>query len=50
MSILPLMLQGGLVGMIAGWSYPAAEWQFWAIIIANSILTAAYGAMKAAES
>lgn len=49
MSILPLVIQGGLVGMIAGLAYPNHTWEFWATIVANSILTAVYGAMKAYE-
>lgn len=49
MSILPLVIQGALIGMIAQMAYPGHGWEFWAAIAANSILTAAYGAMKAAE-
>lgn len=49
MSVFPLVIQGALVGMLTGWAYPVTEWQFWAICIANSVLTAGYGAMRAYE-
>lgn len=44
MSILFLMLQGGLIGVVAGWAYPDWEWQFFAILLANALLTVGYGA------
>ncbi len=50
MSFIPLMIQGGLVGMIAGMAYPNSTWEFWAVIVANSVLTVAYGAFRATES
>ncbi len=50
MSIIPLMIQGALVGMLTGLAYPVTEWQFWAICIANSVLTAGYGAMRNVEA
>ena len=50
MSYIPLMIQGGLVGFMAGQTFPDHGWQFWLAIIVNAILTALYGAMKADEN
>lgn len=43
MATLFLVLQGGLVGMLAGYIYPDWTWDFYAIIIANTVLTLGYG-------
>lgn len=50
MSYIPLMIQGGLVGFMAGQTFPDQGWQFWLAIIVNAILTALYGAMKVNEN
>lgn len=49
MSYIPLMIQGGLVGFMAGQAFPDYSWQFWAAIGVNGVLTALYGLMKANE-
>lgn len=43
MSLLFLILQGGLFGVVAGELYPGLTWEFFALIAANSVLTVAYG-------
>lgn len=50
MSFIPLMIQGCLVGFMAGQTFPDYGWQFWLAIIVNAILTTLYGAMKANEN
>lgn len=50
MSFIPLMIQGGLVGFMAGQAFPDHGWQFWAAIVVNATLTALYGAMRHNES
>lgn len=37
------MLQGGLMGYVAGLAYPGFEWQFFAVVIANAVFTIGYG-------
>lgn len=49
MSTLFLILQGGVFGIVAGNLYPNWEWQFFAILLANSVLTVGYGAFKKME-
>lgn len=49
MSFIPLAIQGGLVGMVAGAAYHG-QWQFWAIIVANAVLTVTYGTLRASEA
>jgi hypothetical protein len=46
MSWLFLILQGGLVGYLAGLAFPDLTWQFWAICLANAVLTVAYSSTK----
>lgn len=50
MSYIPLMIQGALVGFMAGQAFPDHGWQFWLAIIVNAILTAMYGTMKVSEN
>ena len=49
MSMLFLFLQGGLVGVVTGWAYPLASWEFFAIVLANAVLTNGYGFFKNQE-
>lgn len=44
-----LLVQGGLMGLVAGWVFPDWDWPFFAIIVANAILVVAYGKTKADE-
>jgi hypothetical protein len=37
-----MILQGGLVGVVAGWAFPDWGWEFWAICVANAVLTVSY--------
>lgn len=50
MSYIPLMIQGGLIGYLDGQAFPDYGWQFFAAIIANSVLTVVYGALKSIEN
>ena len=49
MSTLFIILQGGLIGAVAGWVYPNWGWEFFAICVANAVLTVAYGTSKKME-
>lgn len=49
MSLLVLMLQGGLMGWVAGKAFnvggdPSAE--FWAVVAANTLCIVAYGVLN----
>ena len=46
MSTLFLILQGGLMGIVAGLAFPDLQWQFFAILLANAVLTVAYGTAR----
>ena len=46
MSTLFLILQGGLMGIVAGLAFPDLQWQFWAICLVNAVLTVAYGTAR----
>jgi hypothetical protein len=41
--MLFLILQCGLVTIVAGLAFPDGQWQFWAICLVNAVLTVAYG-------
>lgn len=43
---LLLWLQSGMMGFVAGEAFPGFVWQFWAILIANTLLTMLYSAAK----
>ena len=43
MSMLFLILQCGLMGIVAGLAFPDLQWQFWVICLVNAVLTVAYG-------
>lgn len=49
MSTIFLIFQGFLVGFLAGNVYPNFEWQFFAIIVANAVLTVSYGSLRSNE-
>jgi hypothetical protein len=49
MYYIPLAIQGGLVGMIAGAAYPEYTWEFWAVLLVNAVLTTMYGELKASN-
>jgi hypothetical protein len=49
MSWLFLMLQGGLVGVLAGWAFPGWGWEFFAVVLANAVLTVTYGTARRQE-
>jgi hypothetical protein len=46
MSWLFLILQGALVGYTAGQAFPGWGWEFWAICLANAVLTVRYSMTK----
>lgn len=46
MSTVFLVAQGALMGMVAHQLYPDGQWQFWALITANSGLVVGYGLTK----
>ena len=39
-----LCLQGALIGYLAGRVFPGQTAEFWAVLIANGVLTSLYGA------
>ena len=41
-----IIAQGVLIGFVAGVAFPDTGWEFWAIIVANPVLTVAYGISK----
>ena len=49
MSWFFLMLQGGLMGYVAGQAFPGWGWEFFAVLLANSVLTASYGTARKLE-
>lgn len=49
MSILFLILQGGLMGIIAGRVFPGMSFEFFAVLIVNAILVALYGTFRKKE-
>jgi len=49
MSWLLLILQGGLVGFIAEQAFPGWEWEFFAVLLANAVLTVTYGTARKLE-
>jgi len=49
MSWFFLMLQGGLMGFVAGQAFPGWGWEFFAVLLANSVLTASYGTARKLE-
>jgi hypothetical protein len=51
MPLLLIIIQGGLIGVITGMTYPVNEdpLMFFLWVIPNAILVAAYGAAKVAE-
>jgi hypothetical protein len=49
MSLIPLILQGALVGWLAGTAFPGLPIEFWLVLIANSVTTVAYGVVKSIE-
>jgi hypothetical protein len=52
MSLLILIIQGGLVGVLTGMTYPVAEdpVMFFLWVIPNAFLVVAFGAAKVAEA
>lgn len=44
-----LMLQGGLMGAVAGWAFPGWGWEFFAILIVNGAFVVSYGDARAME-
>lgn len=51
MSTLIMILQGGLVGYVAGQAFPGNDivgvsWEFLAVACANAVLTVAYSMFK----
>ena len=45
-----LIVQGALVGHLAGQVFADGSWQFWVACIANSLSVVAYGATVLAEN
>lgn len=49
MSTLVMILQGALIGVVAGWAYPDWGWEFFAICAANAVLTVSYAIARKME-
>jgi len=49
MNNIIIIVQGGLVGYTAGQAFPGGGWEFWAICLANAVLTVAYGTTRKLE-
>ena len=44
-----LVVQGGLVGFVAGLAFPGWGLEYWATVIINAFLVIMYGIMKEVE-
>ena len=49
MTFVFLMIQGGLMGYVAGLAFPDYQIGFWLTVLANAILVVAYGIAKKNE-
>ena len=46
MNFILLLIQGGLMGYVAGMAFPDYQLGFWLTILTNSTLVVAYGVAK----
>jgi hypothetical protein len=49
MKTIILTIQAVIFGFTAGIAFPEFVWQFWALLVANAVVTIAYGIMAAHE-
>ena len=49
MNNIIIIVQGGLVGYTAGQAFPGWGWEFFAVLLANAVITVAYGTARKLE-
>jgi hypothetical protein len=44
-----LIMQGAVFGVVSGWAFPGYSPEFFALVLANAVLTVSYGTMRKLE-